>query len=55
MKFHKTEFARQLLVVVLGTLFFVATVTFVSLPMSLKCGTDSDNACVASATTGHLT
>ncbi len=47
MKFHETEFARQLLGVVLGTLFVVASVAFVSIPLSFGCA--------AASTAWHLT
>jgi hypothetical protein len=55
MKFMETEFARQLLGVVLGTLVLVASVAFVSIPTSLGCSPAYTDECAASALERHLT
>lgn len=56
MKFQDTEFARQMLSAILGALLLVATVAFVSFPLSLGCGQGGTDGCTAaSAQEWHLT
>jgi hypothetical protein len=49
MKFTQTEFAKQLFYTVLGTLFLVANISFVSLTASIGNTLDGDAAAVAMA------
>ncbi len=55
MKFLETEFARQMLGVVVGTLLLVASVAFVSIPTSLGCHPGDAEQCGSSAQQWHLT
>lgn len=55
MKFHETEFARQLAIVVLGALLAVFSVAFLWVPGSTECAPASADRCVASTMHGHLT
>lgn len=56
MKFHDTEFARQMLSAIVGSLLLVATIAFVSVPLSLGCGQGGTDGCTTtSAQEWHLT
>ena len=55
MKFHETEFAKQMFAVVAGTFFFVASVAFFSIPTSLGCSPAGSDQCTAPAIAWHLT
>jgi hypothetical protein len=56
MKFQDTEFARQMLSAIIGSLLLVATVAFVSVPISLGCSQGGTDGCTAaSAQEWHLT
>jgi hypothetical protein len=55
MKFHETEFAKQLFAVVVGVTFLVANVAFFSIPTSLGCSNVGSDQCRLPAITWHLT
>jgi hypothetical protein len=50
MKFMETEFAKQMLYTVIGTLFLVANITFISLTASIGYNLESGSATTAMAT-----
>jgi hypothetical protein len=55
MKSQNLDFFRQMFSVVIGTLLFVATVGFLTLPMSMGCSQGAQSACTASLSDWHLT
>ena len=55
MKFHHTEFAHQLLVVVLATLMFVMSVAFVAHPATARCESQTAGPSSMASLDCHLT
>jgi hypothetical protein len=55
MKFKNTEFARQLFSVVIGSLLLVASISFITFPVSLNCAQGGAGGCTASSGEWHLT
>lgn len=55
MKFWDTEFVKQMIGVVAGTFLFVASVAFISIPISLICAHGVSSGCSASQLEWHLT
>jgi hypothetical protein len=52
---QNNDYVRQLASVVLATVMFVASVTFVSIPATLQCNPKDHRACAMSTMERHLT